>query len=198
VWNFLCTPWLIQFSKRSGLDKAVYRIEQAIKKSRTHGGQPEDHETAMQLQRLLREAQNVVPASPSSSTDPNLAPATDFPKREHSSVVLPSLLQPEPQANVRLSDQNRAEDHFALDDAENPLQLLARASDLTLPPPHQLFMSNLNFTAPPATTLKSKAAKNSDLSAFFGPFRQRLDLGEDIDPIEMGFVTLEESEELFK
>jgi hypothetical protein len=86
-------------------------------------------------------------------------------------------------------DQN-SDDHFAVDDAENPLQLLARASDLSVP-----------SGAPAAPTFVPRNsrgnARDQDLQAFFGPFRPSLDVGEEIDPIEMGIVTEEESVALF-
>lgn len=87
------------------------------------------------------------------------------------------------------------DDHFALDDAENPLQLLARASDISGPSNMVTFASN-QLTSYPAPR-QSNGVQNQDLHTFFGPFRPSLDIEEDSDPIELGLVTEEESEALF-
>lgn len=90
------------------------------------------------------------------------------------------------------SDTN---DNFAVDDAENPLQLLARASDLSVPSGQAPYAAGIlsSVSHPPRTEF----GKDHDLQAFFGPFRPSLDLGEDIDPIDMGLVTVEETDVLF-
>jgi hypothetical protein len=66
------------------------------------------------------------------------------------------------------------------------LQLLARASDLSGP---------TNSVALPVVRPVNRGDKS--LRDFFGPFRPSLDNEIDIDPIEMGLVTLEETSALF-
>jgi hypothetical protein len=66
------------------------------------------------------------------------------------------------------------------------LQLLARASDLSGP-------SNLVALPVVRSVIKGENA----LRSFFGPFKPSLDNDVDIDPIEMGLVTVEEANALF-
>jgi len=85
------------------------------------------------------------------------------------------------------------DDQFAVDDAENPLQLLARASDLSAP------SNQTPYTLPtplsgPRNPLTGRDQKLRD---FFGPFRPSLDVEPDIDPMDMGLVTEEEAAVLF-
>lgn len=87
------------------------------------------------------------------------------------------------------------EEQLNLDDAENPLQLLARTSELlsTIAPhlPGSALASlHKRFSGRPS-------ASDSHLQTFFGGFNGRLDVGDDLDPIELGLVTLAEAEALF-
>ena len=177
---------LIECSKRDGLEKAVYRIEQAIKRSKTQGSRSEDEQNTFHLQNLLNEAQGLLPRQ-NLNLDPALQVRGVQPARQD------QLGQPMTGAEI-LGDPN-SDDHFALDDAENPLQLLARASDLTVPPNHSTYSHNV----PTPTSLPSRSSqgRDLDLQTFFGPFRPSLDVGETIDPIENGLVTTEEVDGLF-
>ncbi|KAI9690450.1 MAG: hypothetical protein M1822_009413 [Bathelium mastoideum] len=71
-----------------------------------------------------------------------------------------------------------------LDDAENPLQLLARASDLHVP-----------------STKSQEQRSNLDdpqhLKWYFAPVQAKLDIGEDVDPVDLGLASLDEAETLF-
>lgn len=83
------------------------------------------------------------------------------------------------------------DDHFSVDDAENPLQLLARASDLSAP------SHPTSTSIHTATSYNPASSGDRKLRAFFGPFRPSLDIGVDIDPIDLGLVTKEEATILF-
>lgn len=167
-----------QFSKRSGLDKAVHQLEKAIKSSKNDDVPQEEQR---RLQFLLSEAENLV----SGSTD---------------KISTQLMQQPGPQTDMNsglpeVTDLSSSRAHesigqiemgnAALDDAENPLQLLARASDLADTATKQLHM-------PPPFV------ETGDLRRFFGPFQPRLDVGSDIDPIDIGLVTHEEVTLLIK
>lgn len=173
-------------SKRDGLEKAVYRIEQAIKRSKTHANQSDDGQI-QHLEGLLSEAQNLLPGNGSKDLDSPFHMG-DSSSQSHNNALGHSLPESESAA-----EQN-SDDHFAVDDAENPLQLLARASDLSVPthaavgPPN---IPSLAFPPRPGT------AKDHTLQDFFGPFRPSLDVEDDIDPIEMGLVTEAETTALF-
>jgi hypothetical protein len=55
----------------------------------------------------------------------------------------------------------------------------------------------LNQAAPYSQPRHLNVGQGQDLQTFFGPFRPSLDVGEDIDPIDLGLVTEDESEALF-
>jgi hypothetical protein len=178
-------------SKRDGLEKAVYRIEQAIKKSRNHGSQSEDDQNTIHLQNLLNEAQGLLPAQSPDTLDPSFR-SQDVPQHQHSLSQHNQLgLMTGPEQNG-VQDQD---DHFSVDDAENPLQLLARASDLSGPPNQASYTPNLR--SPISLSRHANAGRDLDLQNFFGPFRPSLDIGPENDPIDMGLVTEDESVALF-
>lgn len=91
------------------------------------------------------------------------------------------------------------EDNLALDDAENPLQLLARASDLQLSPAGAHDVEKSPFPMPQAATMPAENRRPDGLGAnsFFVPVRASRDIGLDIDPIDMGLITPYEAESLF-
>ena len=94
------------------------------------------------------------------------------------------------EAGASWSDENPNDPVVAnpntdgLDDAENPLQLLARASDLHVP-----------STKPLEHSISSGDPLH--IKSYFAPVRAKLDIGEDFDPIDLGLVSLEEAEMLF-
>jgi hypothetical protein len=184
----------IIFSKRDGLDKAVHRIEQAIKKSRTHSSQSEDDQQTLHLQTLLNEAQNLLPRTLSKNpvAQRQIHPAHEQPQITPMHQDSANALPRSKILGQNVPDEN---DNFAVDDAENPLQLLARASDLSVPSGHTPYAAAIlsSVSLPPRTEF----GKDHDLQSFFGPFRPSLDLGEDIDPIDMGLVSVEETDVLF-
>jgi hypothetical protein len=112
-------------------------------------------------------------------------------------------------------------DTLAVDDAENPLQLLARASYFQ--PPEEPRRSEMDKTAtassrhqqqqqqqlarqqarqPPRArqnTQPEKTQEARELQQFFGSVaRVNLDIGDDIDPLSLGLATAEEGEALFR
>ncbi|KAJ4360207.1 uncharacterized protein N0V89_000767 [Didymosphaeria variabile] len=149
-------------NKRTGLEKALHQIEEAIKKSKSDPSSSGN--TVEQLQQLLLEARG---SRASSNSSPS------------SSVPAPS------EGVAHVSD-----DQQALDDAENPLQLLARASDLRLTSPQ----SNDHPFTPSTSHLCSDVDQQSDVHRFFLPIKASLDRGPSYDPIDLGLVTEEEAE----
>lgn len=167
-------------SKRKGLEKALHQIEQAIKRPRadTSGSDATD-KVISSLQSLLDMAQGH-----SLQSEANYL--SDGPGRHHHGPLsLP---------------ENSMEDNLALDDAENPLQLLARASDLQLSPSGTCGnAANLPLpsVSPSRTTIGRLQRDYSGAKSFFVPVKANLDTGPDLDPIEVGLVTLNETETLF-
>ncbi|KAJ5152796.1 uncharacterized protein N7482_009274 [Penicillium canariense] len=165
-------------NKRKGLEKAIHQIEQAIQRPKVDSSSPDDAQKAISgLQGLL----------------------TRFQRQ----------LQGEADAFAEGSDRVRdtpsprettADESLALDDAENPLQLLARASDLQLPPTgarHVQKAPMLPSAAPSALIQDSSDSGELSAKSFFVPAHANLDVGPDLDPVELGLVTFNESESLF-
>jgi hypothetical protein len=134
------------------------------------------------LQNLLNEAQDILLRS-----------------HEHAS----SDDQRSPSRLVQ-SRQLSQDDNLSLDDAENPLQMLARASDIQL---SQLTMTSDRASMSPLSrssmTVRTMSDRDkSDLHWFFAPIRANpdfgKDIGPDIDPIELGLATFEEASTLFQ
>ena len=167
----------------------MHRIEQAIKKSRTEHTQSEDDQNSLRLQNLLSDAQGLLPRKIGNgenvSTD-----YQDFPRAHQDAFK--QVRHQFPAVEPHMSVNN-----YSVDNAENPLQLLAqvaRASDPSVPP-QQSYSVKQGVSHGQAT--RQALAADQELEAFFGPFRPRLDIGEDIDPISMGLVTNDETEMLF-
>lgn len=156
----------------------MHQIEQAIRRSRT-----DDSDAAkviMNLQDLLHKAQEQLPQNEADES-------SDVPERNQG-------LQPSREATI---DEN-----LTLDDAENPLQLLARASDLQLSPLGP--RNGPKSPVPLSSSTRVVQSTNLNLSpdesgakSFFVPVRASRDVGPGLDPIEIGLVTLDEAETLF-
>ncbi|XHG06346.1 hypothetical protein AWENTII_009551 [Aspergillus wentii] len=169
-------------NKRKGLDKAIHQIEQAIKRPKTDApGSDAACKVISDLQDLLNKAQGQMSQSETDDISEDLdeshsrSPPRDF----------------------------NSEENLALDDAENPLQLLARASDLQLSPNggNGAQRSPLPLLQPSATLLaapqSNRQSSDPGAKAFFVPIKASLDIGKGIDPIELGLVTLDEAGSLF-
>lgn len=189
----------------------MYQVEQAVKRVKTEGGErPEDRDIVARLRALLDEAEardgqgnhrqrNVLDDPSTRMFDDDMDEGSSNDDADDASDMgsTPELTQ----AN---------EDPLAVDDAENPLQLLARASyfqppeEPRNPPPPQPPMDLRQQLAgtPGSGTAGTPGAGGSvsgskDLHGFFAPARVNLDVGEDVDPVYLGLATLEEAEALF-
>ena len=91
------------------------------------------------------------------------------------------------------------DNRLTVHDAENPLQLLARASNLQLSPAASGSGNSPGQQTRPGN--RKRQARNdeddSEIQSFFTSVRVNLDVGEDIDPIDIGLVTEAEADELF-
>lgn len=175
------------------MEKAVYQIEQAIKKSKTGDHQPEGDRDTQQLRTLLNEAQGLIPRQLKNGEEPT------FHHHKTNSQGQGLLRQQnqfgQPLPGTELPAIETSDENFEVDDAENPLQLLARASDLSAPPNQATYTPNRSSFS---NARNSNVGPDLELRAFFGPFRPSLDVGPDIDPIEMGLVTEDEANTFFQ
>ncbi|KAI0016828.1 hypothetical protein F4780DRAFT_660389 [Xylariomycetidae sp. FL0641] len=202
-------------NKHSGLEKAVFQIEQALRRSTPGSDQIQNGEHAAELRYLLERSRELLSAEngiQNRTSGPSGAPRHDESgvSPQHTSTSFgtsPSQAGSRDQdgGGGASSSQKIDEEQLNLDDAENPLQLLARTSELlssiTPPVPNgraasgQLLQSSFKAaaSAPGAADLD----RDGDLQNFFGRFQPRLDRGEDLDPIDLGLLTLAEAEALF-
>ncbi|KAL4959199.1 uncharacterized protein BDV14DRAFT_207048 [Aspergillus stella-maris] len=172
-------------NKRKGLEKALHQIEQAIKRPKTDQTASEAAQKVISdLQDLLSKTQKTQPQN--ESEDFSEDQDQDQDPDHHESLHFPR-------------DSNSGES-LALDDAENPLQLLARASDLQLSPNDVRDTVTWPSLATPQPATGPSPREDSNASAaksFFVPVRATRDVGPDLDPIEIGLVTSPEAENLF-
>lgn len=87
-------------------------------------------------------------------------------------------------------------DELALNNADNPLQLLAMASALPNQSPSTILTPSPG--GPLSQVGSSLDPEDAELQQFFGYLPTSLDNTPDIDPIEQGLITLEEATSLFK
>ncbi|KAJ5550741.1 hypothetical protein N7535_001316 [Penicillium sp. DV-2018c] len=164
-------------NKRRGLEKAIHQIEQAIKRPRVDSSSDIDaHKAISSLTELLSHVQG-----DSTQTDDGFPEVADRPR----------------MSSLSSSRDNHTEDSLNLDDAENPLQLLARASDLQLSPTEVRHVPRSPLPGILAGFPQSTIPGESSARSFFIPTRANLDVGPDIDPVDLGLVTFEEAESLF-
>lgn len=182
-------------NKRSGLEKALYQVEEAVKKARTTGSFYGSHTQV--LRRLLENT---------SATDTNAPTRTGAPEHVTSSGEEEF---PESVGATFVSASNARHDSSVLDstpalvtlqhdkelidnNASNPLQLLAMASSI----PQAMSNSAQHDSQIANVDVLGDETQNIG-HAFFSPIKSRLDLGRDFDPIEQGLVTADEAQMLF-
>ncbi|KAF5562406.1 hypothetical protein FNAPI_3186 [Fusarium napiforme] len=168
-------------NKRTGLDKALYQIDQAVKRARSASQKnPEDDRILNHLQELLSNANTPEHAtrgySVSGDGDED---AYSEEEEEQDHVAMPDFIQ-------------RTQQSLAIDDAENPLQLLARASYIQPSPESRHGNSPIQ-----AHTASTQGQTEDEIQAFFAPAQVHLDVGPDVDPVSLGLVSEEEADKLF-
>ncbi|KAJ5594582.1 uncharacterized protein N7459_000790 [Penicillium hispanicum] len=165
-------------NKRKGLEKAIHQIEQAIKRPKINSSGPDDAQKAITgLQELLSRLQGQLQSESDALSDGGER-VREFPSPRNTN----------------------ADESLALDDAENPLQLLARASDLQLSPTglrHRPKSPPPLVAAPSILPPESGSLVDSGAKSFFVPAKANLDAGPELDPVDLGLVTFDESESLF-
>ncbi|KAL4777936.1 hypothetical protein BJX76DRAFT_188068 [Aspergillus varians] len=166
-------------NKHKGLEKALHQIEQAIKRPKT------DHPAAEAAQKVISDLEDLLSKTQKQETQNE---CEDFSE------------DPDQNESLRFPRDSNSGESLALDDAENPLQLLARASDLQLSPNDARDTTTWPLLATPQPPMGPAVRVESSATAakpFFVPVRASLDVGPDMDPIEIGLVTLPEAESLF-
>ncbi|KAF4982839.1 hypothetical protein FZEAL_1631 [Fusarium zealandicum] len=177
--------------KRTGLDKALYQIDQAVKRARSSAQKnPDDDRILAHLHGLLSGANTPDPPPTRGSyahtsvgdEDEDAYSAEEEEEEggeEQDPVTMPDFIQ-------------RTERSLAIDDAENPLQLLARASYIQPSPESRHGNSPLQ-----AHTASTTGQTEDEIQAFFAPAQVHLDVGPDVDPVSLGLVSEDEADNLF-
>ncbi|KAK3313065.1 hypothetical protein B0H66DRAFT_569455 [Apodospora peruviana] len=193
-------------NKRTGLEKALHQVEQAVRRSGP-GAQGEAAKVVSELKALLG-------SRPDSSLEDHQQSSRGGGHNRQSSgrsdMLLPDASSDPgdssgsemdamsiPQESTPSQSHVAAEESLAVDDAENPLQLLARASDLHVSPK----AGNEHPAAEAMSHQRARLAKQNDkiseVEKFFQLTQFSLDIGPDLDPIDLGLVSTEEADSLF-
>ena len=185
-------------SKRSGLEKALYQVEQALKRSKDGStGLPAEAEA--DLRQLIAAPQtSPLLRRQSSLTAPTINNQQSFNQSAAELVSADTTETTDSSLEVSPADHGEKADELALNNADNPLQLLAMASVLPSQSP-STSMSTSPAGVFPHHQPANEATTNDDfeLQRFFGSLTPRLDNSPQLDPIELGLVTQEEADSLF-
>ncbi|KAJ9145377.1 Protein priB [Pleurostoma richardsiae] len=195
-------------NKRKGLEKALYQVEEALRRAATTTPLSVDAGKAiLDLKALLGSGIDVsMPEHPGSR--PRQRRMTMESRMTMDSELQDSsssedggegdsTTQPDGFAPI-VTHRENTEERLAVDDAENPLQLLARASNLHLSPQASSEQSpGTAVSAHPPATLGEQDEEMADVQAYFAYSKFNLDVGPEVDPITLGLVSEEESETLF-
>ncbi len=196
----------LHYSKRTGLEKALHQVEQAVRRSSSGVPGIEAAKVVSELKALLGPT-GEVPTADSAQTPR----ATNHPRRasEHHDILLPDASSEAGDSSASEQDGmsipqestpsqgHVAEESLAVDDAENPLQLLARASDLHVSPKSGNEHPVREITPHQRAHHSKQTEKISEVEKFFKLSQFGLDVGPDLDPIDLGLMTLEEADSLF-
>ncbi|KHO00569.1 uncharacterized protein MAM_01347 [Metarhizium album ARSEF 1941] len=174
-------------SKRVGLDKALFQVQEAVKRARIGQQQSAaDDKVLTQIRALV------------GSLDGNEWPSRQTSNRQVSGEAEDSSGEYEEDVADRTSTSDfarRTEESLAVDDAENPLQLLARASYFQ--PCRDVQSRTWTQNMRRKGALPGGSPEAASLEGFFSGAKVNLDVGDDIDPIELGLITEEEADSLF-
>ncbi|KAB5559581.1 hypothetical protein GE09DRAFT_1235790 [Coniochaeta sp. 2T2.1] len=197
-------------NKRTGLDKALYQVEEALRQvsqnahsidatravselkallqNSPQGGQQRQHSSGGIADRKRRHVTASVESHDQESSSETEDPA-DSPQSENSARQVSSPVS---------SSRNPREESLAVDDAENPLQLLARASNLHLSPPSSDHAASGATGSGSLQTLLNHNNKDiAEIERFFNSTQFALDTDADMDPINLGLLSEEEADALF-
>ncbi|KAK0713160.1 hypothetical protein B0T26DRAFT_358356 [Lasiosphaeria miniovina] len=196
-------------NKRTGLEKALHQVEQAVRRSASAAQGIEPAKIVSELKALLGPPSHGSAPEPGASQSARAGPPRQSSRRHSSDILLPDASSDAgdssgseqdgmsiPQDSTP-SQSHVAEESLAVDDAENPLQLLARASDLHVSPKSGTDHVAADAAAHHRLRQSKQSEKISEVEKFFKLSQFTLDAGPDMDPVNLGLITAEEAETLF-
>lgn len=192
-------------SKRKGLEKALYQVEEALRRAGSGVQSTDAGKAISELKVMLSAGQD---GQTNGSGDSNKRPrlnttAYSEPRDDSSSDEEDSPQPSKGSMGRRASNVSqrfvKVEERLAVEDAENPLQLLARASNLHLSPAssHGQSPGTAVSHQPSSAIVEELDPELRCVESFFGTTSFNADRGEGYDPIELGLVTEDEAETLF-
>ncbi|EXJ68202.1 uncharacterized protein A1O5_08817 [Cladophialophora psammophila CBS 110553] len=183
-------------NKRTGLEKAIYQVEQALKRNKD-GSTGLRSEIEADLRQLIGAPQtSPILQRKASSTTPTTALPQSFPQSRTSLIPGDNNGATEDSNDMSGVEHGEKPDELALNNADNPLQLLAMASVLPgQSPSTAMSTSPAGVASHPGTNDANPG--DFELQQFFGSLMPRLDNSPDLDPIDLGLVTQEEADSLF-
>lgn len=199
--------WLThRFSKRKGLEKALYQVEEALRRAGSGFQSTDAGKAISELKVMLSTGQDSqTNGSGDSNKRPRLSTTAYSETRDDSSSDEEDSPRPSKASKGRRASNVsqrfvKVEERLAVEDAENPLQLLARASNLHLSPASSHSHSpGITVSHQPASTaVEELDPELRCVESFFGTTSFNADRGEGYDPIDLGLATEEEAETLFE
>lgn len=190
-------------SKRTVLERAISEVERALKKSRQDCADPDAvyQEAILDRANLLASpgqggrllgSPHIPSGVRAQTTSPehrrHSAWQTDGGDTEHTTAATPEIIQP-PNVPTGVEDSHE----LAVENADNPLQLLAVASTLPDHSPSAMF-STPQGQQPVCNT----DIAEEDLDSFFECMQPKREQTAESDPIEMGLVDEAEAKSLFE
>ncbi|EAA30443.2 hypothetical protein GE21DRAFT_10549 [Neurospora crassa] len=198
-------------NKRTGLEKALHQVEQAVKRSGASLHGIEATKFVSELKEILG-AGSLTPLADGDSEKPSTGHTRTSPaiSRRPSEILMADVSEDSGDSSMSDHDDmsipqdstptqsHVADESLAVDDAENPLQLLARASDLHVSPKPVGELSTAEMAhSHQHPRQKKQTEKLSEVEKFFKFTQFSLDCGPELDPIDLGLLTTEEAESLF-
>jgi hypothetical protein len=192
-------------NKRTGLEKALHQVEQALRRTGTgieaakvvsdlksllgpgpHGplsliNHDQSGVRGAELRRASKQSDILLPDASSDAGDSSAS--------DQDGMSAPQESTP--------SQGHAGEESLAVDDAENPLQLLARASDLHVSPKSGVDHVAAENMSHQRSRQNKQSEKISEVERFFKLSQFSLDTGPDLDPINLGLITADEADTLF-
>ncbi|KAK3486731.1 uncharacterized protein B0T23DRAFT_324455 [Neurospora hispaniola] len=197
--------------KRTGLEKALHQVEQAVKRSGASLHGIEATKFVSELKEILG-AGSLTPLADGDFKQPSTGHTrtSSAISRRPSEILMADVSEDSGDSSMSDHDDmsipqdstpsqsHVADESLAVDDAENPLQLLARASDLHVSPKPVGELSTAEMAhSHQHPRQKKQTEKLSEVEKFFKFTQFSLDCGPELDPIDLGLLTTEEAESLF-
>ncbi|OAA55469.1 Zn(2)-C6 fungal-type DNA-binding domain protein [Cordyceps fumosorosea ARSEF 2679] len=214
-------------NKRVGIDKAIYQVHQAARRAGKggRGSSKADEAVLARLRDILHEVDGGTGISPSNEShhtgggDESMSEGDDEDGENgdvhggedddamsgtaagassgHGGSMSASASARDAEPDPGSGYQRPPGESLAVDDAENPLQLLARASYFTPSADERGKRAPQKSRQDAAAASDNSASEHAKLNDFFSITRSDLDVGDDIDPISLGLVEEDEAEMLF-